>query len=61
MTEEKQLVEAIIEGIQERKGKSITHVDMSDIEGATTRGFVTARLNVLKIRINVINFVFFGE
>lgn len=40
MTEEKQLVEAIIEGIQERKGKSITHVDMSYIEGATTRGFV---------------------
>ena len=40
MTEEKQLIETIIEGIQERKGKSVTHVDMSDIEGATTRGFV---------------------
>ncbi len=40
MIEENQLLTAIIEGIQERKGKSITHVDMSDIEGATTRGFV---------------------
>ena len=40
MTEEKELITAIIEGIQERKGKGITHVDMTDIEGATTRGFV---------------------
>lgn len=40
MTEEKQLLTSIIEGIQERKGKSITHVDMSKMEGATTRGFV---------------------
>lgn len=40
MIGEKELIIAIIEGIQERKGKSITHVDMSDIEGATTRGFV---------------------
>lgn len=40
MTEEKELINAIIEGIQERKGKSITHVDMSKIEGATTRTFV---------------------
>ena len=40
MTEDKELINAIIEGIQERKGKSITHVDMSKIEGATTRAFV---------------------
>ena len=40
MTEEKKLVNAIIEGIQDRKGKSIVHVDMSAIEDATTRGFV---------------------
>lgn len=40
MIGEKELITAIIEGIQERKGKSITHVDMSDIESATTRGFV---------------------
>ena len=31
MTEEKKLVNAIIEGIQDRKGKSIVHVDMSAI------------------------------
>ena len=40
MIEEKDLLKNIIEGIQERKGKSITHVDMSAIEDATTRGFV---------------------
>ena len=40
MTEEKKLVNAIIEGIQDRKGKSIVHVDMSAIEDATTPGFV---------------------
>lgn len=40
MVKDKELIEAIIEGIQDRKGKSITHVDMSDIEDATTRGFV---------------------
>lgn len=40
MIEEKELLKTIIEGIQERKGKSITHVDMSAIEDATTRGFV---------------------
>lgn len=40
MIEEKELLKNIIEGIQERKGKSITHVDMSAIEDATTRGFV---------------------
>ena len=34
------LVKAIIEGIQEKKGKSIVHVDMSDIEYAATQGFV---------------------
>ena len=34
------LVKAIIEGIQEKKGKSITHVDMSDIEYAAAQGFV---------------------
>lgn len=40
MIEEKELLKNIIEGIQECKGKSITHVDMSVIEDATTRGFV---------------------
>ncbi len=36
----KDLIDVIIEGIQERKGKGITCVDMSGIEGATTRAFV---------------------
>ena len=36
----KSLVQAIIEGIQEKKGKSIVHVDLSDIEYAATQGFV---------------------
>ena len=40
MIKQKELIQAIIEGIQEKKGKSITHVDMSNIEDATTRGFV---------------------
>src|SRR5574344_619057 len=40
MTEENQLVNTIIEGIQERKGKKITRVDMSAIEWATTRNFI---------------------
>ena len=34
------LVQAIIEGIQEKKGKSIVHVDLSGIEYAATQGFV---------------------
>lgn len=39
------LVKAIIEGIQEKKGKSITHVDMSDIEYAAAQGFVICNGN----------------
>ena len=38
--DDKNLVAAIVEGIQDRKGRSITHVDMSAMEDATTRGFV---------------------
>ncbi len=34
------LVKAIVEGIQEKKGKSIVCVDMSDIEYAAAQGFV---------------------
>lgn len=34
------LLETIIEGIQERKGKSIVTVDMSEIESASTQYFV---------------------
>ena len=39
------LVKAIIEGIQEKKGKSIVHVDMSDIEYAAAQGFVICNGN----------------
>jgi len=40
MTEKDQLLETIIEGIQERKGKGITCVDMSNIEYATAQNFI---------------------
>lgn len=39
------LVKAIIEGIQEKKGKSIVHVDMSGIEYAAAQGFVICNGN----------------
>ena len=40
MTENKELVNAIIEGIQEKKGFDIVHVDMNGIETAATSDFV---------------------
>jgi len=40
MVKDNQLVEKIIEGIQEKKGRQITCVDLSDIEYAATQGFV---------------------
>ena len=40
MTEDKTLVQAIIEGIQEKKGHEIVHVDMNGIENAATHDFV---------------------
>lgn len=40
MTENKELVTAIIEGIQEKKGFDIVHVDMECIETAATAHFV---------------------
>lgn len=40
MTENNELVTAIIEGIQEKKGFDIVHVDMNGIETAATRDFV---------------------
>lgn len=42
MSENSELQQLIIEGIQERKGKKITLVDMSAIESAPTRLFVIA-------------------
>lgn len=39
------LVKTIIEGAQEKKGRSITHVDLSGIESAPTEGFVLVNGN----------------
>lgn len=40
MTETKDLTQHIIEGIQDRKGRAITIVDLSEIDGAATDGFI---------------------
>lgn len=40
MTETEDLVKLSIEGIQERKGKRITHVDMTGIESAAASHFI---------------------
>lgn len=45
MSNNTQLEQLIIEGIQERKGKRISLVDMSEIESAPTRLFVIAEGN----------------
>ena len=37
---EKQLINAIVEGIQEKKGKKITIVDLSEIESAAASCFI---------------------
>ena len=40
MTDNKALIQAIIEGAQEKKAHQIVHVDMSEIESASTEDFV---------------------
>lgn len=45
MTENQILIQKIIEGIQEKKGHEIVHVDMSHIESAATRDFVICQGN----------------
>lgn len=40
MTKKKELEELIIEGIQERKGKGVTVVDLSEVEGAGVDRFI---------------------
>lgn len=40
MTNEKELIDLITEGIQERKGRSISIVDLSDIEGSAANSFI---------------------
>ena len=45
MNENEKLVKAIIEAIQEKKGRNIVHVDLSGIETAAAQGFVIATGN----------------
>lgn len=40
MTENTELIQRIVEGIQEKKGLDITIIDLSNLEYATTSGFV---------------------
>lgn len=40
MTESNNIVKSVIEGIQERKGRNIVHVDLSAIESAATENFI---------------------
>jgi len=40
-----QLIQTIIEGIQEKKGRDIVHVDLSGIETAAAQAFVIATGN----------------
>lgn len=40
MTTENDIVKLITEGIQERKGRKITHVDLSAIESAASGNFI---------------------
>lgn len=45
MTENINLVKLITEGIQERKGHNITHVDLSNIESAAAENFIICEGN----------------
>ena len=45
MSENKDLIQSIIEAIQEKKGRDIVHVDLSGIETAAAQGFVIATGN----------------
>ena len=53
MIETSELIERIIEGIQEKKGFDITHIDLTKLEYATTTGFVIATGNT-KIQVEAI-------
>lgn len=53
MTENTELIQRIIEGIQEKKGRDIVHIDLSQLEYATTTGFVIATGNT-KIQVEAI-------
>lgn len=45
MINDKELNELIIDAIRDRKGRSITFVDMSEIAGASAQGFIIAEGN----------------
>lgn len=53
MTENNELIQLIIEGIQEKKGRDIVHIDLSKIEYATTTAFVIGTGNT-KIQVEAI-------
>lgn len=53
MTETSELIERIIEGIQEKKGRDITHIDLTKLEYATATAFVIATGNT-KIQVEAI-------
>lgn len=61
MTEQKQLLNSIIEGIQERKGKKITLVDLSGIENVATQNFIicqgTSTMHVSSIADSIREYV----
>lgn len=53
MAETNEIIERIIEGIQEKKGRDIVHIDLTGLEYATTTGFVIATGNT-KIQVEAI-------
>lgn len=53
MAETNEIIERIIEGIQEKKGRDIVHIDLTGLEYATTIGFVIATGNT-KIQVEAI-------
>lgn len=53
MAETNEIIERIIEGIQEKKGRDIVHIDLMGLEYATTTGFVIATGNT-KIQVEAI-------
>lgn len=53
MTETSELIERIIEGIQEKKGHDITHIDLTKLEYATATAFIIGTGNT-KIQVEAI-------
>ena len=43
MTQNIDIIKIVTEGIQERKGKKITHIDLSAIESAPTNDFIVCQ------------------